>query len=97
VEDPEVAAVVVCEPSCLSAIKDDWLQLKLRTPMAVRKKLATKSWLVEEFLDRAWERHPKRPTVRGGGAAVLHGHCHQKALWGAESSGGLLNACWAIA
>src|SRR5262249_29608956 len=27
VKDERVRAVVVCEPSCLSAIKDDWLQL----------------------------------------------------------------------
>ena len=38
IEDDAVQAVVVCEPSCLSAIKDDWLQLKLAAPLALRQK-----------------------------------------------------------
>lgn len=99
--DPRVRAVLVCEPSCLSAIKDDWLQLKLRTPMATRRALAAKSFLVEEFLDRGWNDHPRRPLLRqaSGGVdrfgdpsapVVLHAHCHQKALWGAASSAGIL-------
>lgn len=93
IDNESVRAVVVCEPSCLSAIKDDWLQLKLRTPIARRKALASKAWLVEEFLDRFWESHPRRPPVStsaGDGPVLLHGHCHQKALWGAESSANLL-------
>ncbi len=93
IEDDAVKAIVVCEPSCLSAIKDDWLELKQRTPMAVRKKLAGKSWLVEEFLEREWEGHPRRPELGRAESpppVVLHGHCHQKALWGVGSSAGLL-------
>lgn len=91
IRDPGVAAVLVCEPSCLSAFKDDWLTLKLRSPLKMRKLLAGKSWLVEEFLEREWDRHPVRPEVRSGsGPVVLHGHCHQKALWGAESSAALV-------
>ncbi len=94
IEDQSVRAVVVCEPSCLSAIKDDWLELKVRTPRAVREKLAGKSWLVEEFLEREWGKHPRTPVVgkaqAEGPRCVLHGHCHQKALWGVGSSAGLL-------
>jgi Fe-S oxidoreductase len=31
--------------------------------------------------------HPTRPTISDSTDAVmLHGHCHQKALWGSESS-----------
>jgi FAD/FMN-containing dehydrogenase/Fe-S oxidoreductase len=81
VDDPSVAAVVVCEPSCLSAIKDDWLELKLKTPRAVREALAAKSWMVEEFLEKRWGSHPNTPRIAASGACVLHGHCHQKALW----------------
>ncbi len=95
IESSDCRAVLVLEPSCLSAFKDDWLDLRLATPMALRRALAAKSWLVEEFLEREWDRHPKRPDV--GGAAgdgtapvLLHAHCHQKALWGAESSGAIL-------
>ncbi|HZZ43088.1 MAG TPA: FAD-linked oxidase C-terminal domain-containing protein [Tepidisphaeraceae bacterium] len=91
IEDPNVAAVVVAEPSCLSAFKDDWLQLKMGTPMELRKKLAGKAYLIEEFVEKFWEGHPKRPVFKkADGAVMLHGHCHQKALWGDGTSAGLL-------
>lgn len=93
IHDPRVRAVVACEPSCLSAIKDDWLQLKVRTPIEERVALASRAMLVEEFIDRDWDRHPVPPREPAGGSAgevLLHAHCHQKALWGAESSARLL-------
>ncbi len=89
VEDDSVAAILVCEPSCLSAFRDDWLQLKMKSPLALRKRLADKAFLPEQFLDSRWDAHPRRPEFRQG-EAVLHGHCHQKALWGIESSANLL-------
>ncbi|MGQ0628509.1 MAG: FAD-binding and (Fe-S)-binding domain-containing protein [Phycisphaerales bacterium] len=89
--DPTVRAVAVVEPSCLSAIKDDWLSLRCRTPLALRKRLAAKAMLVEEFLDREWDHHPLRPIFSiSSDPVLLHAHCHQKALWGAESSARML-------
>jgi Fe-S oxidoreductase len=92
IEDDRVKAIVVCEPSCLSAMKDDWLQLKLQTDMDLRKRLAAKAMLVEEFIERFWDQHPIRPQVKGDGSSevVLHGHCHQKALWGEQTSSAIL-------
>lgn len=91
IKDADVKAVLVLEPSCLSSFKDDWLQLKLRAPMALREGLAAKAMLVEDFLDRYWEAHPRRPDFAPHeGSVILHGHCHQKALWGVETSAGLL-------
>ncbi len=99
IEDANVKAILVSEPSCLSAFKDDWRQLKLRTPAAVREALAAKSFLPEDFAERGWEQHPRTPdltTVRRRAAelvrdgVMLHGHCHQKALWGAQTSANLL-------
>jgi Fe-S oxidoreductase len=53
--------------------------------------IAGKSALVEAFLDKRWDDHPRRPTLRPReGELLFHGHCHQKALWGAESSTRLL-------
>jgi FAD/FMN-containing dehydrogenase/Fe-S oxidoreductase len=89
IDDPDVRAIVVAEPSCLSAIKDDWLQLKVRSPLELRRKLAEKSFLIEEFVDRFWDAHPIIPlisTQSDGPPVILHGHCHQKALWGDETS-----------
>jgi Fe-S oxidoreductase len=91
IEDDAVVAILFTEPSCLSAIKDDWRTLKLATPMGTREKLVKKSWLAEEFLERAWDTHPKRPAWRAPeGNIIMHGHCHQKALWGAATSSAIL-------
>ena len=91
VEDASVVAILVAEPSCLSAMKDDWLSLKLAAPIELRKRLAAKAWLPEDFLERRWDSHPSRPEFEGLKEGVLlHGHCHQKALWGVQSSAGLL-------
>lgn len=89
IDDDSVLAILVAEPSCLSAMKDDWLELKLATPIDTRRKLAAKAMLVEEFIDARWNHHPRRPEPAPPspeGDVLLHAHCHQKALWGAETS-----------
>ncbi|MFZ4576168.1 MAG: FAD-binding and (Fe-S)-binding domain-containing protein, partial [Phycisphaerales bacterium] len=91
--DPSCVAILFSEPSCLSAIKDDWLSLKLKTPRPEREQLAAKSFLTEDFIHRAWDQHPSKPEFDASsvsGKVLLHGHCHQKALWGAESSAALV-------
>lgn len=93
IQDPQVKAVLVSEPSCLSAIKDDWLSLKVSSPKSLRVKLASMSYLPEEFLEKRWQEHPTRPDLSNlnlNENIILHAHCHQKALWGADSSGALL-------
>jgi FAD/FMN-containing dehydrogenase/Fe-S oxidoreductase len=84
-------AVLVLEPSCASAIRDDWIELLPAGAgddvRVARRELAARTALVEEFLDRAWDQHPRRPELpKQGDRVVLHGHCHQKALWTSESS-----------
>jgi Fe-S oxidoreductase len=91
-ERERAVAVVGCEPSCMSAIRDDWLELRMGVERGRLRALAAKAFLVEEFLDRAWDAHPVRPgkPAFDAGRVALHAHCHQKALWGAESSAALL-------
>ncbi len=91
VDETGADAVLVLEPSCASAIRDEWLELLPKDAgddeLARRRRLASCTRLVEEFLDEAWERHPARPAVPPQhDEVVLHGHCHQKALWGNASS-----------
>ncbi len=89
VERERATGVVVGEPSCLSAIKDDWLALRVTTPMGERRRLAGMSFLPEQFLESRWEAHPRRATFRPlapDERIVLHAHCHQKSLWGDQSS-----------
>ena len=82
----EAAAVVVLEPSCLSAIHDEWRDLRDRpggtVPDAARlERLAAASSLLEDFLAERWDEHPRRPAFTPPpGRVLLHGHCHQKAL-----------------
>ncbi len=94
INDPKVRAIIVCEPSCLSAIKDDWLALRCRTPIELRRALAAKAMLPEEFIERHWSDHPGSARLSSkaiaGPDVLLHAHCHQKSLWGAESSAKLL-------
>ena len=43
--------------------------------------------LVEHFLEVRWDEHPVRPAFhRPSGRVAVHAHCHQKALWGPETS-----------
>ncbi len=87
----QAVALLALEPSCLSAIKDDWLDLKMGVEPRQLAQLAAGSQLVEEFLEARWDEHPRRPRFEACVDPVLfHGHCHQKALWGAESGARLL-------
>ena len=72
--------VVGLEPSCLLTLRDEYVDL-LRTDAA--RAVAGASYLLEEFLLRerargltlAWRKGVPRK-------ALLHGHCHQKAMVG---------------
>lgn len=84
-------AMLVLEPSCLSAIQDDWIDLNCETPRSERQRLAERTMLVEQFLEDHWENHARRPEfTQPSGKVLLHAHCHQKALLGGDSSGSLL-------
>ncbi|MEQ8844961.1 MAG: FAD-linked oxidase C-terminal domain-containing protein [Phycisphaerales bacterium] len=84
------APVIVLEPSCLSAIVDDWVQLKSDVPLTDRKALAARTHGLESFLDQHWDDHPKRPQPTHKPDIYLHGHCHEKALRGIGSATKLL-------
>jgi Fe-S oxidoreductase len=78
------AAIVGLEPSCLLTLRDESVEL-VRTAEA--RQVAAASFLLEEFLLRERARGltlPFRPPLPGGARrqALLHGHCHQKAMVG---------------
>jgi Fe-S oxidoreductase len=59
----------------------------LTTPIDVRRRVAGKAMLVEDFVDRFWDDHPRRPEIRAWASPViLHGHCHQKAVGGGDET-----------
>jgi Fe-S oxidoreductase len=93
VQTHDAVALVGCEPSCVSAIRDDWLELDMPVELPRLRALADRTLLVEQFVESSWDRHPSSPEahpVNAGPPVILHGHCHQKALWGVESSADLL-------
>ncbi|HET8530161.1 MAG TPA: FAD-linked oxidase C-terminal domain-containing protein, partial [Methylomirabilota bacterium] len=78
------AAIVGLEPSCLLTLRDETVEL-VRTDEA--RQVAAASFLLEEFLLREKARGltlPFRPLLQDGARkqALLHGHCHQKAIVG---------------
>ncbi|MDY7108039.1 MAG: FAD-linked oxidase C-terminal domain-containing protein [Planctomycetota bacterium] len=86
-------AVVGCEPSCISTIVDDWLDLEMDVDRGRLRALADRTMLIEDFIAARWERHPEPPAAGHRGAArpiLVHGHCHQKALWRVEPTVELL-------
>ena len=66
------------EPSCLLTFRDEYPGL-VRTEEA--RALAAGAWLVEEFLARKTDAGRLTLQLRPARApALLHGHCHQKAI-----------------
>jgi Fe-S oxidoreductase len=75
------AAIVGLEPSCLLTLRDETVEL-VRTDEA--RRVAASAFLLEEFLLRERARGLTLPFATGPGRkqALLHGHCHQKAMVG---------------
>ncbi len=71
--------IVGLEPSCLLTLRDEYVDL-LRSDDA--RQVARSSFLLEEFLLRERVRGLTLPFRPGPRRALLHGHCHQKALVG---------------
>jgi Fe-S oxidoreductase len=71
--------VVGLEPSCLLTLRDEYVDL-LRSDAA--RTVAARACLLEELLEHERGRGLALPFRGGARAALLHGHCHQKALVG---------------
>jgi FAD/FMN-containing dehydrogenase/Fe-S oxidoreductase len=78
------APVVVLEPGCLSVFRDELRQLMPDDPRAAR--LSAQVTSLGEIL------HKRNFSGKATGRALVHSHCHQKALWGAKADLELLTA-----
>ena len=81
--------IVGLEPSCLLTLRDEYPDF-LRTEAA--KKVATNSLLFEEFVARKQSTGELTALKALSGKALLHGHCHQKALVGTAPTISVLKA-----
>jgi Fe-S oxidoreductase len=77
----------VLEPGCLSVFRDELRQLFPRDERAARLERQASS-LSELLNQRGYKGEIRRQVL-------LHGHCHQKALWGSASDIALLQRCGA--
>jgi Fe-S oxidoreductase len=83
----EGAPFIFLEPSCQSAFTDDYLTLVDKHLQDDAKRIAENCQSVEQWLGEQlaahteslnWDNHTRE--------ILLHGHCHQKALWGTQTT-----------
>ena len=85
--------LVFLEPSCLSAFTDDYLTLVAPEDRAAAGSVAERCVSAEAFFADALSGRADTLAWRPeSGRILLHGHCHQKALWGTADTLRLLRA-----
>jgi Fe-S oxidoreductase len=77
--------IVVLEPSCCSVFRDELLNMFPNDEDANR--LARQTYLLSEFLEKRAHYEPPKLSRK----AVVHGHCHHKALLGMKGETALLD------
>lgn len=80
--------VVVCEPSCASALNDDFPDLIEDEALAQRMKngvISLDVFIENQILDFLNKGKPLPKLKSKAKKMLLHGHCHQKALYGTGS------------
>lgn len=79
------------EPSAILSFRDEYLRLVDNVEAA--KKVAARSFLIEEFLDAEIKLGAIKPEQFSAEARILkiHGHCHQKALSSISHTFAILN------
>jgi Fe-S oxidoreductase len=81
--------IVGCEPSCILTLRDEYLDL---VPGSDAKTVARSVQTIDEFLfDRKQAGQLAGVFNRQSAPALLHGHCHQKALVGTRPTLEVLN------
>lgn len=80
--------VLGCEPSCVSAIKDDYLDFVRNGDKA--SAVAENFHLIDDFINTAPAKKTPGRKACGAAGMVYHGHCHMKALFGTAGSRAVL-------
>ncbi len=77
--------IVVLEPSCASVFRDELINLKANDEDA--RRLSRQTYLLSEFLEKEVG-DDQLPTLNR--KAIVHGHCHHKAILKMKAEEGLL-------
>jgi len=81
--------IVVCEPSCASALTDDLPDLIEDT--ALGQRIKENVMMIDVFLEKEFAAGHIQTALRSTVKKILlHGHCHQKALYGTSA----MKALW---
>lgn len=83
--------IVVCEPSCASALNDDLPDLI--EDEALASQLKAQVMMIDVFLANELEGGLKAKFESIAEDILIHGHCHQKALYGTHSMKTVLSDC----
>lgn len=75
--------VLICEPSCASALVDDLVDLLEDEEMANR--MSQQIHMIDVFLAEEQKSGRLKANIQAKKSTLLHGHCHQKALFGTDS------------
>jgi FAD/FMN-containing dehydrogenase/Fe-S oxidoreductase len=76
--------IVVCEPSCASALNDDLPDLIEDEAFGIQ--LKEKVMMIDKFLAQEISAGRMDKTFEStAGNILIHGHCHQKALYGTQT------------
>ena len=82
--------IVVCEPSCASALNDDLPDLIEDETLSAR--LKEQVMMIDVFLAKEIEKgNLNMEFESNAGDILIHGHCHQKALYGTQGMKTLLS------
>jgi len=86
----EGLTIVVCEPSCASALNDDLTDLIEDESVAAQ--LKEKVMMIDKFLEKEITSGKLNKSFESiAGNILIHGHCHQKALYGTTGMKTILN------
>lgn len=92
----EGAWIVGCEPSCLLALRDDYIELAPTDELREKARVVgSRALLIDEFLQMTAARGEddlrfRGPASDGPSTLVFHSHCHHKALADPDCSHRLL-------
>ncbi len=75
--------VVVCEPSCASALNEDLPDLIASQELATQ--LKGQVMMIDVFLNKEMESGKLNVKLKLDEDVTIHGHCHQKALYGTNA------------
>lgn len=82
-EAPDDLPLLCLEPSCASALKEDLPDLI--GDEALGRRISARVWMIDEFLFS--QKVPVKPKFA---KLLIHGHCHQKSVFGIEGMRRLL-------